>query len=346
MKIMRNLWVMLVGLALRFGAASFSSGAMSVHAQNRISGFVFGVNRQPIGEVYVELIDEYYSTVARVKTNSAGRYSFSGMSDGRFTIRVSATGTLYEDGEAPVQLVNYTRENSNGSARTTAFENQQVDIILKLRRGVTPASAALFVQVVPPEAKRLYERALEDLDTKREAEAITGLKSALEIFPTYFDALERLGTEYVKLGRPEGYMAAAVLFSKAIEVNPRAVKSYHGLAYSLYSRGDYPNALKAAQKAVELNGSSPDALFLLGVLLKHAKQYDEAEKNLLKASEFSNGANPKIHWELATLYGNTLHRYADAARELRAFLKAQPDAKDAEIIRKLIADFDAKALKK
>ena len=47
--------------------------------------------------------------------------------------------------------------------------------------------------------------------------------------------------------------------------------------------------------------------------------------------------------ELATLYGNNMNRYADAARELKLFLKAQPDSKDAENIKKLIADFEAKA---
>jgi hypothetical protein len=41
-----------------------------------------------------------------------------------------------------------------------------------------------------------------------------------------------------------------------------------------------------------------------------------------------------------------MKRYADAAKELKLYLKAAPDAKNAEQIKKLIADFEAKAAQK
>lgn len=83
--------------------------------------------------------------------------------------------------------------------------------------------------------------------------------------------------------------------------------------------------------------------FCPGVLMKKTHKYDEAEKQLLKARELSKDTIAGVHWELATLYGNNMKRYADAAKELKLFLKAQPDSKDAESIKALIADFEAKA---
>jgi tetratricopeptide (TPR) repeat protein len=98
-------------------------------------------------------------------------------------------------------------------------------------------------------------------------------------------------------------------------------------------------------KAIEINQAYPDALILSATLLRKQKKFQEAERRLLKAKEITRDTVPQIHWDLALIYGNDLKRYADAARELQAFLKAQPDAKDAENIRKKIAEFEAKAAK-
>ena len=318
-------------------------GNHSAHAQNRISGFVFGLNRQPMRELHVELINNYGFTELRTRTNSSGYYSFSGMSEGRFVIKVRTDGTDYEEGESPVEIDNFVVSNSEGKPRAAGFDHPQVDVHLKLRKGVTVSNAVVFAQDVPPQAKKLFEKALNDLDGDRNSDAQASLNAALEIFPTYYVALELLGTEYIKLGRREAFQEAVTLLTKAVGVYPRGFRSWHGLAYAQYSLGNFPEALIAVEKAVELNAASIDAVFLSGVVLKKLKKYSEAEKQLLKAKELSKDTIASIHWELATLYGRILNRYADAARELKLFLKAQPGSKDADNIRKLIADFEAKA---
>lgn len=333
----------LLTIGLTVFAPVASPKAFGVNAQNRISGFVFGLNRQPMADLDVELMDDYYRMVARTRTNSSGRYFFSGMRDGRFTIRVITLGTEYEDRENTVEIINFSGKDSSGRAVTTGHASEQSDFYLKLRRGVTLENVAVFTQEIPPAAKKLYEKALGYLDDDRKPEAQSALRSALEIFPTYYAALERLGIEYIKTGQPETFSAAAVILAKAVEVNARGYKSWYALAYSQYSLGNYSDAVPTVQRAIELNASSSDAVFLYGVLMKKAKKYDEAEKQLLKAKELAKGSNPNIFWELATLYGNVLNRYTEAARELKLFLKAQPDSKNAESIKKLIIGFEAKA---
>jgi tetratricopeptide (TPR) repeat protein len=346
MRLRKLFYLFILAFALTVWAPFASSKNLGAYAQNTISGFVFGPQRKPVGEIYVELLNDYGQTVSRTRTNSAGYFTFSGMSEGRFVLRALVSSTDYEEGEKTVEITNFTSEDSQGRTRTSGYANEQVDIILKLRKGITPANAVVFAQDVPPEAQRLYEKAVTDLDNKRSTEAFRSLKAALEIFPKYYAALERLGTEYIILARPEAFQAAVVLFTNAVEVNPRAFKSWYGLAYSEYSLGKFPDALTAVQKAIEINAASAETVYLSGVLMKKVKKYDEAEKQLLKAQEISHDTIPRVHWELATLYGNILHRYADAANELKLFLKAQPGSKDAESIKKLIADFEAKAQKK
>lgn len=313
---------------------------------NTISGYVFGVDRRPVADLHIELNDDYRRTVARSRTNGSGYYSFSGVGSGRFTIVVYTFGTDYEEQESSLEIVNIASTNSSGAVRLSGFSREQRDIYLRLRRGVTPAGVAVFVQAdIPKEAVKKYEKAVADLDGKRDVEGVAGLISAIEIFPRYYAALERLGTEYVRLGQVKTFQAAELLLAIAVEVNPRGLRSWYGLAYSRYSLGNNARALEAVQKAVELNSSWPDALVLHGLLLRRAEKYAEAEKQLLKAVELSKDTIPQAHWELALLYGNNLKRYADAAKELKLFLKNQPDTKNADNIRKLIAEFETKAAK-
>jgi tetratricopeptide (TPR) repeat protein len=310
---------------------------------NTVSGNVYGINRQPMAELYVELQDDLHRTISRTRTNASGYYEFHGFSAGRLFIRVMTLGTGYEEQEGEIEIQNTTIQTADGTSRPAGFDDQQKDFYLRLRAGITPESVAIFAQEIPAEAKKLYEKGVNDLDAKRDADGLAELRQAIEKFPKYYYALERLGTEYVRLARPETFQAAEILFSVAVEVNSRGFKSWYGLAYARYSLGNTSAALEAVQKAVELNSYSPDALLLSGSLLRASKKYAEAEKQLLKARDLAKETMPQIHWELALLYGNHMKRYAEAAKELKLFLKAKPNAKDAENIQKLITTFESKA---
>ncbi|HEY0050837.1 MAG TPA: tetratricopeptide repeat protein [Pyrinomonadaceae bacterium] len=308
---------------------------------NTISGHIFGAQREPLGDINVELLDSYSRFIGRARTNGSGRYIFTGLGSGRFVIRVLSSGTDYEEQEQEVEIVNFAVRSSNGDSRPSGFSNEQKDFYLRpRRRGELGVTGTIFAQEVPENAKKLYEKGVAELGDKKEKEGLGNLKSAIEAFPKYYAALERLGTEYVRLGHFE---AAEILLTLAVDVNPRGYKSWYGLAYSLYSLKKNTEAGAAIQKAIEMNQYSAEAFLLSGVLKRQNKQFDESEKQLVKAKELSKGTMPLVNWHLALLYGYDLKRYRDAARELKLFLKAQPDAKDGEKIRALIKEFEDKA---
>ncbi|MDQ3800006.1 MAG: tetratricopeptide repeat protein [Acidobacteriota bacterium] len=309
---------------------------------NSIMGHIFGLQRQPVPDIHVELMDEFNRTIARTRTNGAGYYAFYRVGSGRFKIRALPYGTYYQEQEEEVEIQNFSRQTSSGEVVTSGFSNEQKDIYLRPRREAEAMlrNETVFVQEIPAQAKSLYEKAVDDLNNKREKEGLAGLKSALEIFPKYYAALERLGTEYVRLGHFE---AAYILLSVAVNTNPRGYRSWYGLSYSLYSLKKPKEALEASQKAIELNAFAAEPLLLAGVILRQTKRFQEAEKNFVKAKELTRGTLSEVHRQLGLLYGYDLKRYRDAAKELRAFLKAQPEYKDAENIKKLIKEFEDKA---
>jgi tetratricopeptide (TPR) repeat protein len=325
-----------------FFAPMLAPEQMAAHAQagNSISGFVFGVNRIPMSDVIVELLDDFGRTLSRSRTNGAGRYSFTGLSASKFRVRISPFGTDYEEQEQEIEIVSFASAGSSGT-RLAGSTSEQRDFFLRLRKGVDPAAAGIvFAQSVPGEAKKLYELGLTQLGDKKDAEGLASLRSAIEIFPQYFNALERLGSEYVRLGH---YEAAKIILTHAVAENARSSKSWYGLAYSSYQLKDYEEASKALDKLMAISSNLPEGLLLSGVVLRQKKQYNDAEKQLIKARDLAKDSMPQIHWELALLYGNNLKRYADAAKELRIYLKLQPDLQDAENIKKLIETFEKKS---
>lgn len=293
---------------------------------NTITGFVFDPQRRPIAQVYVELINDVNSVLQRMRTDGSGQFIFRGVSQGRFQVRVLALGTIYEDQTQEV-------DTSGRPSRDTI----QKDFYLHLRKsGLVSAPGTIFVQDIPEEAKTIYQRAVADLDRNRLEDGVAGLESALKIFPDYYLALERLGLIYLT---QQKYEKAVGVFGKAVVVNPRSFNGWYGLSCSHYALKKSDAAVEAAQKAVTLNSNSVDALLILGISLRQAKRYDEAEKPLKQADKISKGLNPDVHWHLALLYAKNLNRLSDAANELERYLKTTPDTSQTENIRKLIKQY-------
>jgi tetratricopeptide (TPR) repeat protein len=227
-------------------------------------------------------------------------------------------------------------------------DNQQIDFYLRLReganRGPFSVPGAIFAQEVPDAAKKFYELGISELRQKNEKEGFENLKKALDVFPNYFLALDRLGTEYAARGRtnPNYFEAARILLTKALEVNPRSFSSMFGLGFTQYHQGMIKEAVDNIERAVTVYNDSPNAFLWLGIAQKRVGKLVQAEASLKRANELSKGKEADVHWQLGGLY-NDQKRFAEAAAELELFLKNKPDARDAEKIKQLIAQLKQKA---
>lgn len=311
--------------------------------RNSISGLVYGESRTPLADTYVQLLDELGSTISQTRTNGSGRYSFYGLSSGRFKIKVFPVGSDYMEQTQEVQLSPVSAIPGSGA------DNQQVDFYLRLRdanRGPFGVPGAIFAQEVPDEAKKFYELGISQLRQKNEKDGFENLKKALDVFPNYFLALDRLGTEYAARGRidPNYFEAARILLTKALEVNPRSFSSMFGLGFTQYHQGMIKQAVDNLERAITVYNDSPSAYLWLGIAQKKVGKLVQAEAALKRANELAKGKEADVHWQLAGLYGDQ-KRYAEAAAELEQFLKTKPDARDAEKIKQLIAQLKQKAAK-
>jgi tetratricopeptide (TPR) repeat protein len=305
--------------------------------RNSINGFVFNESRQPLADAYVELLSDYYSTISRTKTNGSGLYSFKGLPDGLYNVKISHYGADYEGQTRSVSLVSISVIPGRGAV------NEQVDFYLKVKRntnaGPLAAPGVIFAQEIPDSAKKLYEAGIEDLRNKKENEGFDKLKKALELFPDYFLALDRLGTEYVVRGH---YTPAFVLLTKAVEINPRSFSSSFGLGLASYRLQQVDKAIENLRRAAEIYNKSANAHLWLGIALHENKNLPQAETALIQANKLSKGESAEVHWQLARLYKDQ-KRFRESADELELFLKYKSEAKDAEKIKQMIVTLRQKA---
>lgn len=305
----------------------FQAQAQSTN-RSSVSGFVFDPYRRPVPDIRVELMNEVDSVLQRTRTDGSGRFYFSGLSSGRFVIKVLSVGTDYEEQTQDVEIAGI------GAFGRALSDNAQKDIHLRFRReNASVGAGVIFVQDVPEEAKVLYEKAVSDLEGNRMTAATEKLENAIKVFPTYYSALEKLGLMYMSQQRFEN---ARDVFSKAVAVNSRSFNGWYGLSYANYALKQPGAAVEAAQKAVSLNSQSADAQLFCGLSLRQVKRYEEAEKSLRQADKLFKGQSPDVHWNLALLYAHNLKRYNDAATRLELYLTTTPDNPNTENIKKLI----------
>jgi len=293
---------------------------------NSITGHVSNDQRVPLADLRVELLNEVDSVIRTVKTDGSGLFIFRKLSDGTFQVRVQTSGTNYVSQTKRVEL---TRPHGFGAA------TEELDFILRAERNSssTAKPGVVFVQEVPEAARKQYQKASELLDkSNRRPEALAALQRAIDIFPQYFDALETFGTEQVK---DQQYDAAVPVLTKALEINSRAYASCFALGVAQYHLKQLQPAIESFRRAVLLNEKSINANLWLGIALRQTSRPDEAEAYLKRADVLAESKLPDAHWQLALLF-NQLKRFKEAADQLEIFLKVQPDAKDAELIKKLI----------
>jgi tetratricopeptide (TPR) repeat protein len=250
---------------------------------------------------------------------------------------VQTSGTNFVSQTARVTIQNFTRNIPGVGVTTSGNEFVQQDFMLRTAdsKGSTTRPGppeAVFVQEVPDAARKLYVEAVEKIDKNRINDGLTGLKKAIEVFPSYYAALDRLGTEYVK---GQQYEPVIPILSRAVEVNPRGHSSWYALGVAQYNLKQHSVAIESLRRCVTFNPGSVNSQLWLGIALRQVSKLDEAEIHLKKANELAKSKLPDAHWQLALLY-NQLKRYGEASDELEQFLKVEPLARDAELITKLI----------
>ncbi len=164
---------------------------------------------------------------------------------------------------------------------------------------------------------------------KKSDEALLRLRKATELYPEYAEAFNEIGLVHQRQNQVE---EARKAFEQAIAADPKWVQSYLQLASIQLAANQPQELLETSSKVLQLNPTLSPGHFFQSVAQFYLGHLDDAEKSALEADKHDHAQVPQLHLLLARIYqqkGNN----GEAEKQLRAFLKENPNASNADKIR-------------
>jgi Tfp pilus assembly protein PilF len=315
--------------------------ASPIQSRNTIDGRVTSSTGRPLSEMRVMLKSGSYSEVASALTDGSGRFRFMNLASGNYIVEVEPGATDYERQSARIAAIPFKESQGHG-------ELFRVDIVMYPRRSsntllgtFSSANSVVFHQAVPDVAKKEYEQGVKNLEKGSFDSAFQSLKRAIELFPDYYDALERLGSEYVAR---DDAKSALPLLTHAVEINKDGWRAFYSLGIAQYKANRQSESVKSLQRAVELNPDSVHTNMWLGMVLAiDPAMRAAAIQSLEKASKMAKDPLPgQAYYYLGGLYIKN-SQYKEAADAFETLLRVSPDVGDREKIKQMIGQLRQKA---
>jgi tetratricopeptide (TPR) repeat protein len=172
---------------------------------------------------------------------------------------------------------------------------------------------------IPKDAVKAFEKGVKLSNEGRLEDAIEKFQNAIEIAPSFYQAMNNLGSAYLSKG---DYEDARRQFEAVIKVQQADAAAYFNLGnvYLMTDRSD--DSYRALQEGLKREPTSPKGRFLLGTLYSRTGRYAEAEKQLSDVLQLDPSMS-QVHLELANLYIRQQNQ-SMAVMELTTFLTRFP----------------------
>jgi len=200
-------------------------------------------------------------------------------------------------------------------------------IVLHRLANVEGSAISLTSLQAPKEARRAYQRALQDLRKNKPAEAGKELRKAADIYPRYAAAWYELGRIQAQNDDP---VQARKSFANAVVADGKFISPYLGLAELEAQAENWAALADTTSRLLKLDAVDyPMAYFYSATANLNLGQIDAAEASA-RAGEKLDAPHryPKLEQLLATVLA-WQKDYAGAAAHLRSYLVLAPDAEDA-----------------
>jgi len=295
---------------------------------NKIEGRVFFPSGPPATPIKVRISGDRGDQSTNVDRD--GRFGFRGLRPGRFTLTVEG-GTLYESVSQMIDVMPV----ASGSMQGDNF-SQTATVNIRLQLRSSPGSGAgvrsADLSNIPKEAVELYNSALKSATDGDRKKVVDLLKKAIAIHPTFVAALNGLGVQYMKMGELDN---ASETFKAALKVEPDLFIPRLNYGIVLFQQKKYPESNNELDLALKKNEASSTAHFYKGRTLISLQRYDDAVLEFQRVLAIGGDEVSLAHRYLGGLYLEKGDN-ARALSELQAFLKLQPDTKEADKIKELI----------
>jgi len=276
-------------------------------------------------------------------TDLSGRFSFPGIAGGRYQLTADGDGVNFE--------------TTTVYADVTAFGGPQTftqDIQLRpVAHKSTPQAGVVnaFTQNVPEAAQQALALGVKLAEEGKIPEAVEKMRSAIRIFPDYFEAHLQLGNTFLKADQ---FNEAIAELDLARQINPNDERAYQSCGLLLMKQKNFAVAVAVFAEAARLNPSNPANHVMRATALVHqaAASPDDrsylltrAEAAIAQAASASDHKARPDSMTLALFY-ELKDQPERAAAELESYMQKNPQLKNSAALQGEIKRLREKAQSK
>ena len=233
------------------------------------------------------------------------------------------------------QLAGY-RSDTVDLTNHRELDNPDVGVIILHRMGnVQGMTISATSAMAPKDAKKAFEKALNDRKKDKWDDAEKELEKATEIYPKYAAAWYDLGLVQEHQKNDE---AAKKSYAQALAADSKYVNPYNQLASIAVREQKWQDVKDSTDRLLSLDPVNfPEAWFYNAVANYNLKNYEAAEKSARAGLKVdTDHSRPQMNHLLAVLLADK-QDYAGAAASLKTYLQLAPNGPDAELVKKQLA---------
>jgi hypothetical protein len=258
----------------------------------------------------------------------------SGMGTG--TSQTSPSAMQLADCDLRAVLAGFRSDTVSLSGRRLMDDPNVGTIVLHRLGNVEGTAVSLTSLQAPKEARRAYDKAIQDLRKNKLPEAAKELQKAVDIYPKYAAAWNELGRIQAQ---NDAVAEARKSFENALAADGKFVSPYLNLAELDAKAQNWTELANTTATLLKLDAVDyPQAYFYNATAHLNLGQIEEAEKSARAGEKLDTEHRyPKLERVLARVLARKKD-YAGAADHLRSYLLLAPDAEDAARVKKELAE--------
>jgi tetratricopeptide (TPR) repeat protein len=308
-------------LFFNMSVIAWTPAAMAQASSEQSEGTICGTvllkaSNRPASQVAVKLKSHAAGIFRSVLTDFEGHFEVRNLPASTYEIVVE------EPGYEPAQM-------------TAEFDGSRSNLELQLKPSTPQQSwrdkytVSARELIIPGKARGEYAKGLGSLAKKDYTASLNHFMKAERAFPEYYEAYYHAGVVETCLGKLD---EAKQAFQHAIDLSGgKYAWGNFGLGYILYAEGKAEEAVSVIRLGLELDQSSADGYFLLGMALLRLDRLDEAERSAREAL-LRNPSFALAYILLADTHGRQ-RQYLAQLQELDAYLKLEPNGAESKRVR-------------
>ncbi|MBV8206844.1 MAG: tetratricopeptide repeat protein [Acidobacteria bacterium] len=297
---------------------------LRVGLDGSFGGVVHDLRNQPVPDARVELRSRNGSQpIASTYTNNEGRFLIDRLAVGNYDVVVThgvtqASQEITVDGSSAPVTIRLAEELGDARAGSSS-------------------TVSVAEMKVPKKARQHLEKATALAQKQQLDEAAKETEQALALDPHYAQALALRGVLKLDKGDMRGGLDD---FQSAINSDSGCVMAYTAAGSAYNALGEYDNAARSIDHALELDPRSWQAHFEMGKAELGRQRLDAALREVNRALELVSRPYPPMHLVRAHIYLDQ-HNYAEAKADLEDYLQKAPQDSAAARARKMLDQVNA-----